>query len=142
MQPTTAALFVDSSKLQDNVRAHLGDSVTIHPYEEIFDALETLGKGAAGAAASKDAKFLVSTRTSWALSQKLGGDDMVQETRSLIGDAKAVKNETELAGMKACHVRDGAALIEYFAWLEEELLENGSKIDEMQGADRLEQIRS
>lgn len=52
----------------------------------------------------------------------LGGDANVEEARSLVGDTKAVKNETELKGMRACHVRDGAALIEYFAWLEQELL--------------------
>jgi len=45
----------------------------------------------------------------------------VEEARSLVGDTKAVKNETELKGMRACHIRDGAALIEYFAWLEQEL---------------------
>lgn len=38
-----------------------------------------------------------------------------------MGDVKAVKNEAELKGMRACHIRDGAALIEYFAWLEQEL---------------------
>lgn len=45
----------------------------------------------------------------------------MDEARSLVGDIKAVKNETELKGMRACHIRDGAALIEYFAWLEQEL---------------------
>ena len=44
--------------------------------------------------------------------------------------------------MRACHARDGAALSEFFAWLEEELIEKGAKIDEVQAADKLEQIRS
>jgi Xaa-Pro aminopeptidase len=87
-------------------------------------------------------KFLISTRTSWALSEALGGKDQVEEARSPIEDAKAVKNETELEGMRACHIRDGAALIEYFAWLEDELVHKGSKIDEVEGADVLEQMRS
>ena len=30
---------------------------------------------------------------------------------------KAVKNPTELKGFEACHVRDGAALTAYLAWL-------------------------
>jgi Xaa-Pro aminopeptidase len=34
---------------------------------------------------------------------------------------KAVKNEAELRGMRACHYRDGAAESEFLAWLEEEL---------------------
>ena len=87
-------------------------------------------------------KFMISTKASWALSLELGGEGKVEEVRSPIGDAKAIKNETELEGMRACHVRDGAALSEYFAWLEEELVEKGSKIDEVQAADKLEQLRS
>jgi hypothetical protein len=31
---------------------------------------------------------------------------------------KAMKNQVELAGIRAAHVRDGAALTRYFAWLE------------------------
>ena len=87
-------------------------------------------------------KFMISTKASWALSLELGGEDEVEELRSLVGDAKAVKNKTELEGMRACHVRDGAALSEYLAWLEEELVEKGTKLDEAQAADKLESIRA
>ena len=87
-------------------------------------------------------KFMISTKASWALSLNLGGDKKVEEIRSPVGDAKAIKNSTEIEGMKACHVRDGAALSEYFAWLEEELIIKGTKLDEVQGADKLESIRS
>lgn len=34
---------------------------------------------------------------------------------------KAIKNEIELKGMRACHLRDGAAVIEFLSWLEEHL---------------------
>ena len=53
-----------------------------------------------------------------------------------------MKNDVELAGMRACHVRDGAALIEYFAWLEDRLVHHKEKIDEVKGADKLESIRA
>lgn len=64
------------------------------------------------------------------------------EIRSPISDSKAIKNEAELRGMRECHVRDGAALTEYFAWLENELINKGSTLDEVDGADKLEEIRS
>jgi Xaa-Pro aminopeptidase len=92
--------------------------------------------------AAKKQKYLVSTKTSWALSLALGGEEKVEEIRSPIEDAKAVKNETELEGMRQCHLRDGAALIEYFAWLEHELIEKKTKLDEVEAADKLESIRS
>ena len=44
--------------------------------------------------------------------------------------------------MRNCHIRDGAALSEYFAWLEEELTTKGTKLDEVDAADKLEAIRS
>ena len=41
-----------------------------------------------------------------------------------IAALKAVKNTTEVEGMKRCHVRDGAAVCEYLAWLENQLQHN------------------
>lgn len=96
----------------------------------------------ADSATSPKNKFLISNRTSWALSERLGGESRVEEIRSPVADAKAIKNDVELAGMRACHIRDGAALIEYFAWLEDRLINHGEKIDEVEGADKLESIRS
>lgn len=129
--------------------AHLGSSVTIRPYEAIFGDIQELSKATLNEANNSDKvtstvkhRFTVSNKTSWALSQSLGGEEKVEEVRSPIGDAKAVKNETELNGMRACHIRDGAALIEYFAWLEDQLLNQKAKLDEVEGADRLEQMRS
>ena len=86
-------------------------------------------------------KWLVSNKTSWALSKALGGEDSIEVIRSPVEEEKAVKNDTEKEGMKRCHIRDGAALTEYFAWLEDELLK-GTEIDEVQAANKLERIRS
>lgn len=87
-------------------------------------------------------KFMISTKASWALSLSLGGDEKVEEMRSPIGDTKAIKNKTELEGMRQCHIRDGAALSKYFAWLEEALILKGTKLDEVEAADKLEEIRA
>ncbi len=44
---------------------------------------------------------------------------------------KACKNDFELAGMRAAHLRDGAAVAEFLAWLEE-WLGNGMTITEFE----------
>lgn len=132
------------------MKSHLGDHVKIRPYDAIFEDSRALSESVRSELSSDDdessakpkKKFLISTKASWALSVDLGGEAKVDEVRSPIGDAKAIKNKTELEGMRACHVRDGAALIEYFAWLEDELTVKGTKLDEVQAADKLEQIRS
>ena len=151
--PDTASLYVESKKFNPDVLSHLGDKVQVRPYDAILEDVTMLGTELSGKmkvdtnAADKEAeatkrKYMISTKASWALSLELGGEEKVDELRSLVGDAKAIKNQTELEGMRACHVRDGAALSEYFAWLEEELIEKGAKLDEVQAADKLEQIRS
>jgi Xaa-Pro aminopeptidase len=137
--PTTTTLYVDESKLPEDAKSHLS-SVTIRPYESIFSDIAALSSAATSDA--KPRKYLISTKASWALSQSLGGEEKVDEVRSPVGDVKAVKNETELEGMRQCHIRDGAALSEYFAWLEHELIEKNTTVDEVQGSDKLEEIRS
>ena len=140
---TTATLYVDSSKLDSSVTSHLGTVVQIRPYSAIFDDVKALSESLTSSPTeTPKRKFMVSTKASWALSLFLGGEENVEELRSPVGDAKAIKNDTELAGMRNCHIRDGAALTEYFAWLEHELTVTKTTLDEVQAADRLEQIRS
>jgi Xaa-Pro aminopeptidase len=146
--PTTATLYVDESKLSSECQTYLAENgVSIRPYEKIFEDTQILGESLAsangdGQPEAKIKKFLVSNKTSWALKRSLGGETKVDELRSPIGDAKAVKNEIELEGMRQCHIRDGAALIEYFSWLEDQLNAQKVELDEVTAADKLEEMRS
>ncbi len=146
--PSEATLYVDASKLSSECTTYLFENdIQVRPYEEVFSAAQALGETLAtangdGLPEAKIKKFLVSSKTSWALKRALGGESKVEEIRSPIGDSKAVKNETELEGMRTCHVRDGAALIEYFAWLEHQLIFEKATVDEVTAADKLEEIRS
>ncbi|KAF2868411.1 putative Xaa-Pro aminopeptidase P [Massariosphaeria phaeospora] len=142
--PTTATLYVDDSKLPQDVKVYIGDKITVRPYSAIFEDVTALSANAFGTSDEPDTKnkFWTSNRASWALVKALGGEERVEETRSPIGDAKAVKNEVELEGMRQCHIRDGAALTQYFAWLEDQLLNKKTTLDEVDGADKLEEIRS
>lgn len=132
-------------KLNSDVKSHLGDNVQIKPYHLIFEDMIAL-KQSLEPEEDKNLqptkKFWVSTKASWSLSLNLGGEEKVEEVQSPVATSKSIKNETELEGMRQCHIRDGAALTEYFAWLEEELTVKGTKLDEVEAADKLEQIRS
>lgn len=85
--------------------------------------------------------------------------DNVEVRRSLIEEMKAKKNavclwlflsircllkalflQTEIEGFRQCHIRDGAALVRYLAWLEE-ALENGESWTEYDAATKLEDFR-
>ena len=148
--PTTASIYVNSGKLTSEVKDHLGLEVQIRPYDSLLSDLMAMSESVPDAtdANAEDPKplvkkkYLISTKASWALSLGLGGEEQVDELRSPVGDLKAIKNDTELEGMRSCHVRDGAALSAYFAWLEEILVGKGDTLDEVQAADKLEEIRS
>ncbi|KAF8453789.1 putative Xaa-Pro aminopeptidase P [Terfezia claveryi] len=139
--PDKATLYVDDKKVSDVVKKHLENVVEIRPYDAIFEDCVALSARINMIDENKDhSKWLVSNRASWALVNALGGQERVEITRSPIEDAKAVKNEIELEGMRKCHIRDGAALIEYFAWLEGQLLK-GANLDEVDAANQLEEFR-
>ncbi|KAL6792483.1 X-prolyl aminopeptidase [Trichoderma sp. SZMC 28013] len=145
--PKGAALYVDESKLDEECREHLAKfDVAVKPYDAFFRDAEQLRQqfvaSTKGAESGNAGSFLMSNKGSWALKRALGGDTAVEEIRSPVGDSKAVKNETEMEGMRACHIRDGAALIEYFAWLEDQLINKKAVLDEVQAADKLEELRS
>ncbi|KAI8880602.1 Creatinase/aminopeptidase [Backusella circina FSU 941] len=127
-----ALLYVDRIKLTKETEDHLGSDVTVKPYADFFSDL--------GKLKAQGKKLLVNNKTSLAVELALG-EENVSEERSFITDAKAIKNEVELQGMRDCHLRDGAALVHYLAWLESQLLA-GSKLDEVEGADRLEEFRA
>jgi Xaa-Pro aminopeptidase len=132
-----ATLFINADQLDDEVRKHLGEGIIIQPYDSFFQYLkslpETLGL-------IKTSEILLDFKTSLAIAEAVGHDNILI-IQSPVEDLKAIKNETEMEGFRQSHIRDGAALARYFAWLEEKL-EDGVEVNESQGADKLEQFRS
>jgi Xaa-Pro aminopeptidase len=59
---------------------------------------------------------------------------------SPIARMKARKNETELAGMRTAHVREGAAMVRFLAWLDEQVPRGG--VTEVSAADHLAALRA
>ncbi|KAL2270455.1 hypothetical protein VTJ83DRAFT_2639 [Remersonia thermophila] len=145
--PDSATLYVDEAKLDAAAKTYLEQNkVSIKPYNALFEdakalAQEAEAKANAAGASGPLKKYFVSNKGSWALKLALGGSKLVEEVRSPVGDAKAVKNETELEGMRQCHIRDGAALIRFFAWLEDQLVNKKAVLDEVAAADQLEAFR-
>ncbi|KAJ1816644.1 hypothetical protein LPJ75_001960, partial [Coemansia sp. RSA 2598] len=127
-------LFVNESKLTDAVRAHL-KGIDIQPYEAIFGNVRAMASG-------DKTKLLAGSSTSWALAQALG-DSVKFAKSSPLSMLKALKNSAELNGMRNCHIRDGAAMANFFGWLENELFNNGAnlRLSESDVADKLEALR-
>ncbi|CAO3620159.1 unnamed protein product [Mucor hiemalis] len=130
-----ATLYINPEKLTAEVRQHL-EGIQLKPYDAIFSDLASWKE----VIISSNQKILIDGNTSMAIEEAVGSDNVLEE-RSFINDAKAIKNERELKGMRDCHIRDGAALVQYFAWLENQLLA-GEQIDEVDGSDYLEKLRA
>ncbi|KAF3915619.1 hypothetical protein ABW21_db0208316 [Orbilia brochopaga] len=137
--PENATLYINPDQVTAELKQHLGSKVAIEPYEPYLAKISALSEATVDENAAEPQKFLFPSNASWALAKAIG-EKRLEEARSPVTTAKAIKNETELEGMRKCHIRDGVALIEYFAWLEEQL-QNGAKLDEVDAADKLEEFR-
>ncbi|KAK0425733.1 hypothetical protein QR680_009349 [Steinernema hermaphroditum] len=54
---------------------------------------------------------------------------------------KGVKNAVELQGMRNCHIRDGAAHVQFLVWLKKNI-DAGKAVSELEAADYFEKLRS
>jgi Xaa-Pro aminopeptidase len=102
-------LFTDPAKATEIARAHLGPDVTIRPEVDFGPALDAL-TGPVRVDKSS-APIWVSNRLAAARIAVAYGDDPCALP-------KACKNEVEIAGTKAAHLRDAIAMAELLAWLD------------------------
>lgn len=59
---------------------------------------------------------------------------IVQTIQCPIQDAKCLKNETELENFRNAYLRDGRAMVRWFAFLEQKLVKEEKKIGEWAAA--------
>ncbi|MGS0692488.1 aminopeptidase P family protein [Shewanella sp. 0m-8] len=125
-------LFTDTNKLPENILEHVGEGVSFKNESELAAELATLS-GTKVLASPESCNAWLQLTTQAAGAQLIAGIDPVALP-------KAQKNEAELAGMKACHIRDGVAVSRFLAWLDREVAAN-RLYDEAVLADKLESFR-
>lgn len=158
-----AKLFIDDSKVTEEVDDHLKKAnIEIRPYNSIVSEIENLA--ARGAAlwldtSSVNAAIVNAYKAacdrcyqnyeskhkteSKGFDRSIANSDVpiaVQKS-SPVSLAKAIKNETELKGMQDCHLRDAAALAQFWDWLETEIT-NDRISTEVEVSDKLLEFRS
>lgn len=128
--------FIDESKLSSAIHDHFRTNEVqpkIRPYGDVHQVLKSLAE-------SCSHRVWISLGSSYALTALIPEEKRLHEITP-INLMKAVKNDVEAKGMRECHIRDGVALCQYFAWLER-TIKAGKPVDEISGADQLEQFRS
>lgn len=103
--------FVDSRKLLPEVPAHLGNAVRVRAPDALAGVLDELA-GAGKAVLVDGAATPV-----WMVDRLKEGGASVIRKADPCALPKACKNAVELAGIRAAHRRDGAALTRFLAWL-------------------------
>ncbi len=126
--------FTDPRKIPNDFSAHVGDGVIIREESEFTASLSALGE--------KSKRILADSAAVNAFSvlrcQDAGCHMVFDKDPVLL--PKATKNPVELNGMRVCHVRDGASVSRYLAWIEREVAA-GRFHDEAALADKLEALR-
>lgn len=126
-------LFTDPAKIPEGFAAHVGKGVTVRPEDAAPEAFRQL----------KGKRVLADPDTANAWSQltlAAAGAELVAAQDPVILP-KACKNPVEIAGMRAAHRRDGAAVCRFLAWLDAEVAA-GRLHDEATLANQLYAYRS
>ncbi len=127
-----AALFADSRKIGADARAHLGQGVELAEPAAFGAALDALG----------DAKIAIERESVpvWVVNRLEAAKAEICWRRDPCALPKARKNATELAGARAAHLRDAAAMARFFCWLDRTAPEGG--LTEIDAANELEALRA
>jgi len=125
-------LFMDSRKFSREVNAYLTQLVGLNEPDGFEAALAALAKGGARIALDP---VLAADRLRM-LVEENGGTTVAAPDPARI--PRATKNKAEIAGSRAAHRRDGAAVVKLLAWLDRQ--EPGS-LDEIAVVTKLEECR-
>jgi len=128
----SAFLFTLKKKTTRKVKKHLKGLVKTYDYDDFKKYLRKIIK--------KNMKIWLDDATvnEWVV------NSLPRRCRTLYKESpvilfKAMKNEQELHGFKACHIRDGAAMVKFLHWLEGAVAQGG--VTEISAAEKLEQFR-
>ncbi|MEN0087675.1 MAG: aminopeptidase P family protein [Pseudomonadota bacterium] len=129
-------LFIKRSKLDIKAQAYLMQLADLQPVSSLLASVTH----AANKIESTSGKLLYSPgTTAYALHEamKSTGVELGEATDPVIA-RRARKNDVEIAGMAEAHRRDGAAMVAFLCWLDEQPQGELSEID---AAQKLEEVR-
>ncbi|MEL6726962.1 MAG: aminopeptidase P family protein [Pseudomonadota bacterium] len=108
----SATLFMDPRKESPDLRAHLGNQVTIFPLEELSASLAELR--------DQTVSLDPALASSWFFQELTAAGANILAEQDPVLLPKACKNATELSGTAEAHRRDGAAVTRFLHWLDTE----------------------
>ncbi|XP_033883216.3 xaa-Pro aminopeptidase 1-like [Acipenser ruthenus] len=136
-------LFINGDCMADPaVKEHLQLNSSSKPEFEVqvllYESILTELQGVCGGLGPKE-KVWISDKASFALTNTIPKIHRSPTQYTPICLAKAVKNATEIEGMRRAHIKDAVALCELFAWLDKEVPKG--TVTEISSADKAQELR-
>ncbi|MBD3223340.1 MAG: M24 family metallopeptidase [Caldithrix sp.] len=129
----SCSLFLNKKKINRKLKKHLKGEVKLIDYKDFSKHLAKLDK-------KKNRIWLDDNAVSAWVVNRISKKAQHIFKESPVVRFKARKNDTELAGFRACHIRDGVAMVKFLQWLEQSVPEGG--VTEVSAANKLSELRS
>ncbi|MEZ8885767.1 aminopeptidase P family protein [Vibrio sp. 10N.222.54.F6] len=124
--------FLDPARIPTGFEAHVGNGIRVSHPSELEAHLQSLeGKNVSVDSGTSNAWYTLVLQNS--------GAHIIEAADPCLMP-KAAKNETEIAGMKACHIRDGVAMAKFLSWIDAEVTQ-GNLHNEAVLADKVQSFR-
>lgn len=130
-QTGKAELFIDPAKLDCEAKSHLSPVAKISPLADLRPRLKALR------VQGKRVRLDPDTAAHW-FALQLGAKTIARGQDPCI-IPKAIKSDAEISGSRAAHLRDGAAIAKYLAWIDDWGADG--TLDEITAVTKLEEFR-
>ncbi|GAV52043.1 hypothetical protein ZYGR_0AG00340 [Zygosaccharomyces rouxii] len=130
----SVTLFTDNALPTEVQRYCAENEVQLESYDQFWNRLSEKSQKL-----DRQQRFLIPDNASWQLVRHVHSN--YRSVHSPIDIFKSVKNETEVRNARRAQVKDAVSLAQYFAWLEDQLINRGALIDEYRAAQKLKEIR-
>jgi len=127
-------LFVEAAKITSALHKHLGPDIALSAYDAVNAELVKRGGSLKTIGVDRD------TGSRWLADCVKAAGFEARMTADPVTAIKARKTAEEMNGVRAAHVRDGAALTRFLAWLSSEAPKGA--LSEIEAADTLANFRA
>ncbi len=119
---TNTTLFIDSSKVTFELKKQLyNDGINIEEYNQVVNVLLKI---------QDTSIFLIDPlKTNYAIYKAIAQHHNIYEAENPSILMKAIKNKTEIEGMRMACIKDGVALTEFWYWLENNIEQQYTEFD-------------
>ncbi|MEZ8880336.1 aminopeptidase P family protein [Vibrio lentus] len=124
--------FLDPDRIPADFEAHVGNGIRVSHPSELEARLQSLE--------NKNVSVDSGTSNAWYTLVLQNAGALIIEAADTCLMPKAAKNATEIAGMKACHIRDGVAMAKFLSWIDAEVA-LGNLHNEAVLADKVQSFR-